>query len=139
MSVPFDYDPVRSYNFVPTLSAGTSAPTVTYSQQVGTLDFIGRLCMVNVRVDLATLSGGSGYAYILLPFVPARTIHYYGACRWGGFTLPAGYTQMQAYAEGGDNQIKFRRSGSGLASALVQIGELGSTATIGVALTVLVG
>lgn len=133
----YDYDVVRSYNFVPTLSAGTSAPTVTYSQQVGTLDFIGRLCVVNVTMTLATLSGGSGAAYILLPFKPARTVRYYGACRWGGFTLPAGFTQVQAFITGGTDQIRFGRSGSGVSTTIVAIGELGGTATIGLSLMVL--
>jgi hypothetical protein len=138
MPLPFDYDPVRSYNFTPTLSAVTSAPTVTYSAQVGTLDFIGRLCVVNVRLALATLSGGSGLAYIPLPFKAARrTARYHGACRWGGFTLPAGYTQVNAVVVFDTDRIIFSRSGSGLSTASVDIGELGGTATIALSIMVL--
>lgn len=138
--MPYDNDPVRSYNFVPMLTGSTSAPTVTYSQQVGTLDFIGRLCVVSITMNLATLSGGAGSAFILLPFKPAREspYRYYGECRWGGFTLPAGFTQVQAFITGGTQKLWLGRSGSGVATTTVDISELGGTATIGLSLMVLV-
>ena len=50
--------------WTPTIDAGTSSPTVSYTAQTGHYIKIGKLVQVSFRIVINTISGGSGQALI---------------------------------------------------------------------------
>lgn len=55
-------------NYTPTLFGGTTAGTPTYTFQSGSYELIGKLCTVNVRLDVSAVGGINGELRISLPF-----------------------------------------------------------------------
>jgi hypothetical protein len=65
-------DDYEEGTFTPTLRGGSSEPTVTYTIRSGSYVKIGRQVTVYIKLVLASISGGSGSAYISgLPFIGA--------------------------------------------------------------------
>lgn len=65
--------------FSPTLTASSSNPTVGYSVQVGTYERIGSKVMINAKLILSAISGGSGQIQLdSLPFTTLSTTSSFG-------------------------------------------------------------
>ena len=64
--------------FTPTITGGSSNPTVTYNRQFGTYTRIGRCVYFIIYIEITTITGGSGDAYISgLPFTCASGTQFY--------------------------------------------------------------
>jgi hypothetical protein len=81
--------------FTPTITGGSSNPTVTYSRQYGNYTRIGRCVYFIIYIEITSISGGSGDAYIAgLPFTCAAGTQFYSpieawasGVNWAGTVL----------------------------------------------------
>lgn len=122
-----DNQALSRYNvgtYVPTLTGQTTAPTVTYSQQLGFYTVIGNRVHVDVLLSLATLSGGSGNVLISLPFAVASGYEAVGACYVENCTF-VGDLCFRGVSASTNGQIMI--SVTTLAVAVMQISALTAT------------
>jgi len=91
-------DDYEEGTWTPTITLHSSAPSATYSHQVGTYTKIGNIVTIYGDVIWTSLSGGSGNARIVLPFTAISGKYFkpetrsYSGLVVGADTLPSGYT-----------------------------------------------
>ena len=81
--------------FTPTITGGTTAPTLAYTRQDGYYTKVGDIVHCNIYVQTSSRTGGSGNLRILgLPFASlnAPNIEFYGSAL--GFAISSGRTQL---------------------------------------------
>ena len=110
-------DDYEEGTWTPTFNRGSSQPTVTYTNQVGSYTKIGRQVTAVFDITASSISGGSGDAIIGgLPFVkgnfPSMSIVYRASS-----AIPAGAAgqQLGAYNNSGDAIIYLQYEDSGSA------------------------
>jgi hypothetical protein len=62
-----------SGTWTPAITGSTSNPTITYTTQVGKYTQLGNVVFFSMFVEVATVSGGSGWLRISLPWYSANT------------------------------------------------------------------
>ncbi len=107
--------------WTPTIFGSGTAGTPTYSTQNGSYTRIGRKVFCEAYVVTTAKTGIAGNVSIGgLPFTIKSTV-FAGASLifYGGFTLPAGCTQLGALNGGGVTSLAIYASGSAVASAAI--------------------
>lgn len=66
-------DDYEEGTWIPTITASTANPTITYASQIGTYTKIGRMVHAQLRLDFTITAAGAGYLIASLPFVSYGT------------------------------------------------------------------
>ena len=125
-------DDYEEGTWTPTLSASTTNPTVGYSVQAGVYTKVGRQVTIYGRLQLSSISGGSGNAWITgLPFTATSVGSGVAVGYVSAVTFGSGYTQVGLYInQSQGTSLSFARSGSGLSADNVPVGNLGASTDI---------
>lgn len=125
-----DYKEVNAWT--PAFSAATVGDlAVSYSVQTGTETKIGRQVTLMFRLVTSafTWTTSTGNFQIINVPVPSSGGRFYGALSWSGVTK-AGYTNIVTRIGVGSSILTFSASGSGVAVAVVAIGDVPSGGTV---------
>jgi hypothetical protein len=132
-------DDYEEGTWTPTVTAAASNPTVTYIVQTGFYTKIGRMVSIQGRLQINTISGGSG-AFRLsgLPFTNAAGITGAGTSWFSLIDLSAGYTTASLYFAGNDNFLSLAQSGDSVGATQMNIGSILGSFDISFAFTYIV-
>lgn len=89
-------DDYEEGTYYPIMTGSVSNPTVTYTVQKGKYTKVGNLVHCQIDLRWSALSGGSGSAFITLPFTSSNDQYSGGviAEKNAGWTLSAGHSYM---------------------------------------------
>ena len=129
-------DDYEEGDWTPTITAGVSNPTVTYSVQTGKYTKIGRMVSIQGRVQISAISGGSGnFRLSGLPFTNAASIVGAGTSWFSAIDLSAGYSVAGLYFSGNNAFLDLAESGDNVGASQMPIGVIGATFDIAFAFT----
>lgn len=123
-------------SWTPIFIGSGTAGTFTYSIQVGRFSRIGNLVFIEAQLAISAITVNPTGSLLIsgLPFASGNPGAVVLACpsigRWGGITLDAGYTSLNAEVVNNTTQIEFIESGSGLAISLLPATGLGTLADV---------
>jgi hypothetical protein len=122
-------DDYEEGTWTPTLTGGTTNPTVTYGLRNAAYTKIGNVVTLFFRFQTTAISGGSGSAQISgLPFASNDTYRNGGALGYvSNITFGAGYTQAGLYNNPSNAILGFTLSGTGTGATEATISALGAT------------
>ncbi len=105
-------DDYEEGTFTPVLDAGISAPTVTYSNRYGFYTKIGRMVYISLRIQVNTISGGSGVVRVAgLPFTSSNSSNVQQNLG-GVFTIGVNWgtsaTQISPWVAPGETYLSYR-------------------------------
>lgn len=95
-------------SWTPTIIGSTSNPTVSYSNRQGTFTRIGNLVTAFFDLQMSSISGGSGVAYLSgLPFTIGNSMAGYSVAQWrdASAVQAIGGTVLKGFAERGQSYI----------------------------------
>lgn len=75
--------------WTPAITASSSNPTVTYTQQIGQYVRIGKLVFANFSIQINAYSGGSGNIRVSLPVAVSASFSAHAAVALSGVDTPA--------------------------------------------------
>ena len=119
-------DDYEEGTYTPVLSFGGGSTGITYSMQQGYYNKVGRMAMVNYRIECSSVGSSTGEMRVSLPFTVDNSITVSGIDGGGYFGYSSGFDSTQVgaedlsgYAVGGQSYIVFSvRRSSGDASTL---------------------
>lgn len=116
-------DDYEEGTWTPLLQAASSNPTVSYTTQIGAYTKVGRVVQITGRIQINSITGGSGAIRISgLPFASAY-VNVGANCSWISGLLYAGSgTWAQPYFESAVTYICMASSASGTGQGATQIG-----------------
>jgi hypothetical protein len=125
-------DDYEEGTWTPTIRASSTNPTVSYSVQAGVYIKIGRQVTVYGRIQTASISGGSGNAWIGgLPFSATGVSSGLSVGYISNVTYGSGYTQLGLYLNSSEpTNFSFSRSGTGISADNLPIANLGSASDV---------
>jgi hypothetical protein len=95
-------------SWTPTVIGSSSNPTVSYSNRQGTFTRIGNLVTAFFDLQMSSISGGSGNAYVSgLPFTVNSNMAGYSVAQWrdAAAVQAIGGTVLKGFAERGQSYI----------------------------------
>jgi hypothetical protein len=109
-------DDYEEGTWTPVITMSVTAPSVTYTYQVGRYTKIGNIVTIYADMHWSSLSGGAGNARIVLPFTAMAAKYFkpetrsYGGLSVGVDTLPAGFTsnanlELQKISQSTGNEV----------------------------------
>jgi hypothetical protein len=121
-------DDYEEGTWTPTLTGGTTNPTVTYGSRAGSYTKIGNVVTLFFRLQTSAISGGSGSAQISgLPFASNGTYRNGGAIGYvSNVTFGAGFTQLGLYNNPSNTFLVFTLSGTGQGATEAVISAIGA-------------
>jgi hypothetical protein len=130
-------DDYEEGTWTPTLTGGTTNPTVTYGQRNAAYTKIGNVVTLFFRFQTTAISGGSGTAQISgLPFASNDTYRNGGALGYvSNITFGAGFTQAGLYNNPSSAVLAFTLSGTGQGATEATISAIGATLDVVVTYT----
>jgi hypothetical protein len=116
-------DDYEEGTWTPTITRSGTAPTVTYTAQVGFYTKIGNTVTCTVALGWSANTGGSGYWYVAsLPFTSKNSANCVASSAIGdytGFTLAVGTTQLGLEINNNVTYGVFQCSGSAVSSTVI--------------------
>ena len=132
-------DDYEEGDWTPTITASSSNPTVSYSEQIGKYTKIGRMVSIQGRVALSSFSGGSGnFRLSGLPFTNATSISGAGTSFFSNVNLSSGYSTAGLYFGGNDSFLSLAESGDDVSASQMAIGVIKSGFYIAFSFTYLI-
>jgi hypothetical protein len=99
--------------WTPTITRNSSAPSVTYTNQVGTYTKIGNMVIIYGDINWSANTGGSGNARVALPFTSMGTKYFKPESRsYTGLSVGVDYTPA-GYTNGANLEIQSINQSSG--------------------------
>lgn len=116
--------------WVPSITGGTTNPTVTYVNQRGSYTRIGPIVQMEGYVEWSNISGGSGTVLISSPFNYEGSDASGCVSSIGGVTLPSSAVVPSIRGNTGINCFTITGSTSGASSVIASISDLGPSGYI---------
>jgi len=120
-------DDYEEGTWTPTVTGSTTNPTVGYAAQSGFYTKIGRTVNIQGRMQLNSISGGSGnFRLSGLPFANNGGLTGAGTSWFSFLNLSAGYTMASLYLENGNSFLSIAESGDNVSANQLGISAFAS-------------